>query len=253
MDETANVPQEPGDLQFDRVEPAGGAPEAFACAFCATPLWSSYYEINGRPACEACRYRVEQEDAAGAGSGAFVRALVAGCAAAAAGCGLYYGVRALTGYEIGFVAIIVGFLVGGAVRWGTKGRGGRGYQVLAVFLTYMSISSTYLPMIFKTVEENRKKDGKTAAVQTVRPGTVKAAAPQAAKKAEETLTAGDFLLGIGALFVIAAAGPILAGMHSPILLLIVGFGLWEAWKINRRRGLTIAGPLEIRSRPAPVG
>src|SRR5215467_10067688 len=107
MDEPTSMPsmpQEPGDLQFDRVEPARSSETAgFECAFCHTPLYSSYYEINGKATCEACRYRVEQEVGSGAGAGGFWRAALAGCAAAAAGCGIYYGVRALTGYEIGLV------------------------------------------------------------------------------------------------------------------------------------------------------
>ncbi len=242
------LPQNPGELQFDRVEPARSeAPAAFACSFCSTPLYSSYYEINGRAACEACRYRVEQQVESGTGAGGFGRAALAGVGAAAVGSGIYYAVRALTGYEIGLVAILVGFMVGKAVRWGTLGRGGRGYQVLAVFLTYMSISSTYLPVIFKSFAEARK-DKTTAAAQAD-----PAPKPAAAKGG---LTPGKLLVGLGALFVIAAAGPILAGMHSPILLLIVGFGLWEAWKLNRRFPLTITGPLEVgRPRPvmAPVG
>ncbi|HEX3531547.1 MAG TPA: hypothetical protein VH988_31195 [Thermoanaerobaculia bacterium] len=239
MDEST---QDPGELQFDRVEPARSeAPAAFACSFCSTPLYSSYYEINGRAVCEACRYRVEQQVESGAGAGGFGRAALAGLGAAAVGSGLYYGVRALTGYEIGLVAILVGFMVGKAVRWGTLGRGGRGYQVLAVFLTYMSISSTYLPVIFKSIAEGRK-DKATVAAQ-VDPAQKPAAA--------ERLTPGTVLVGLGALFLIAAAGPILAGTHSPILLLIVGFGLWEAWKLNRRFPLTITGPLQV-GRPGPA-
>jgi len=250
MDEPTLLPREPGDLQFDRVEPARSeASAAFECAFCSTPLYSAYYEINGRAACEACRYRVEQQVETGAGAGGFGRAALAGCAAAAVGSGLYYAVRALTGFEIGLVAILVGFMVGKAVRWGTRGRGGRGYQVLAVFLTYMSISSTYLPVIFKSFAESAEaKKGGTAAAAQVDP----AQKPAPAKG----LTPATLLVGLGALFLIAAAGPILAGVHSPILLLIVGFGLWEAWKLNRRFPLTITGPLQV-GRPgsvmAPVG
>jgi hypothetical protein len=256
MDEPTPVPQalpqNPNDLQFDRVEPARSeTPAAFACSFCPTPLYSSYYEINGKAACEACRYRVEQQVESGAGAGGFGRAALAGLGAAAVGSGLYYGVRALTGYEIGLVAILVGFMVGKAVRWGTLGRGGRGYQVLAVFLTYMSISSTYLPVILKPFIEP-EKSGKAASSEPAPAQPEQAKTPAPVKG----ITLGGVLLGLGALFVICAAGPIVAGMQSPILLLIVGFGLWEAWKLNRRLPFTITGPLQVgRPRPAmaPVG
>jgi len=251
MDEPTRIPQETSSLQFDRAEPTTSEPaEDFACAFCATPLRSYYYEVNGRPACEACRYRVEQELQTPLGVGGFFKAAAAGLVAAAAGCGLYYGVRELTGYEIGLVAIVVGFMVGGAVRWGTKRRGGRAYQLLAVFLTYMAISSTYLPAIFETFREQEGKDSKTTPAQPSSASGIQtpAAAPGGrAKPTAEELSMGGFFLALGALFLIAAAGPILAGIKSPILLLIVAFGLWEAWKLNRSVRVSINGPLQIGS------
>ena len=48
-----------------------------------------------------------------------------------------------TGYEIGLVAIVVGLLVGGAVRKGSGARGGWFYQLMAVALTYAAISGSY--------------------------------------------------------------------------------------------------------------
>jgi hypothetical protein len=251
MDEPIPGAQEPSSLQFDRVEPARSETAgAFECAFCSTPLYSAYYELNGRAACEACRYRIEQAVEAGVGARGFGRAALAGCAAAVAGSAIYYGVRALTGYEIGLVAILVGFMVGKAVRWGTHGRGGRGYQVLAVFLTYMSISSAYLPMIIKTIAETSesRKSVKTASAQT-EPATKPASQNPAP---HEKMTPGLFVLGVGGLFLAAATVPILVGIKSPILFLIVGFGLWEAWKLNRRLPFTITGPLQVGSLPPPA-
>ena len=49
-------------------------------------------------------------------------------------------IRKITGYEIGIVAIGIGYLVGKAVRKGAGGFGGTRYQVLAVFLTYAAIA-----------------------------------------------------------------------------------------------------------------
>jgi hypothetical protein len=242
MDEVTKMPETEGlqfgNLQFDRAEPVdSAAADAFACAFCAAPLRSSYYEINGRAACEDCRYRVEQEQGGGPGSRGFLRAVLAGCAAAAVGSGLYYAVRAIIGYDLSLVAIVVGFLVGGAVRWGTRGKGGRAYQILAVFLTYMAIAFTFLPPVLENVRDHAKdKEGAAA----------KAANPQA------PLPVSDALMGLGALTLVIAAVPVLVGFKSPILLLIIGFGLWQAWKMNRRAVLSIAGPLQIRQ-PAAVG
>lgn len=247
MDELTRVPQEPGSLQFDSAESAAGQAAGFACAFCATPLQSYYFEIGGKPACEGCRYRLEEQLGAPPGLRGFLRAAGAGAAAAAAGCGLYYAVRELTGYEIGLVAIVVGFMVGGAVRWGTRRKGGRAYQLLAVALTYMAIACTYLPVILKSIGEQMEKDNKAPVAQpagsVAQPAAVSASAAKPGP--EEEISAGQVVLAVVLLFVMAAAAPIVAGFESPILLLIVGFGLWEAWKMNRRAVVSITGPLQI--------
>src|SRR2546422_2854982 len=57
------------------------------------------------------------------------------------GAGLYFGIEAATGYELGLVAVVVGLMVGGAVRKGSNGRGGWRYQALAMFLTYCAVRS----------------------------------------------------------------------------------------------------------------
>ena len=44
------------------------------------------------------------------------------------------------------------------------------------------------------------------------------------------------------LSVLLLAAPVLIGFEAPITLLIAGFALWEAWRLNRRVDLTITGP-----------
>lgn len=122
--------------------------QAFAgkvqCGFCGREAQGVYYQVGDTVACTRCR----NERAAGpAGSriGRFSKAIVFGLVAGTVGAAIWYGVRRLTGYEIGLIAIAVGFLVGAAVRAGSGGRGGRRYQVLAVALTYFSICLNYAP------------------------------------------------------------------------------------------------------------
>jgi len=71
---------------------------------------------------------------------------VFGAVAAALGAGIYFGISALTGYEFGLVAIVVGLMVGWAVRrgaevivtlsndsWFAEGNGPRLHLVVSAF------------------------------------------------------------------------------------------------------------------------
>lgn len=59
---------------------------------------------------------------------AFVRGIVFGIGGFVLGLILYAGFTILTGIEIGFVSLAVGWLVGKAIMMGSKGVGGRRYQ-----------------------------------------------------------------------------------------------------------------------------
>src|SRR4051794_32113703 len=137
-----------GTLQFDRAEHTQEA-TGLSCAMCSTPLLHQYYDANGKHVCEVCRHKVDAVLAARPGAAGFFKALAGGLGGAVLGAGVYYAVLAITNYELSIIAILVGWLVGNGVRWGTRGKGGRAYQALAVFLTYMAIVSTYIPMIVK--------------------------------------------------------------------------------------------------------
>src|SRR4051812_35489671 len=113
------------DLQFDRAQ--FETPQAAVCASCRRILSGSYFEINGRLACEACRMKAEWEWNNSSGVGRFLRAGALGTAAAIAGAIVYYGVTALTGYQLSLISIAVGIMVGVAVRVGSRGRGGWPY------------------------------------------------------------------------------------------------------------------------------
>lgn len=56
-------------------------------------------------------------------------------------------------------------------------------------------------------------------------------------------------MALGALMLLVAAIPFLAGVKNLLGLLIIGFGLWEAWKLNRRTDLSISGPFQVGAAP----
>src|SRR5207245_910442 len=55
--------------------------------------------------------------------------------------------------EFGLVAVVVGVLVGGAVRKGSNGRGGWRYQLLAMFLTYSAVVVTDSSLIARELKK----------------------------------------------------------------------------------------------------
>ena len=184
----------------------------------------------------------------------FLRALVAGVVAAAAGAALYFLVAKLTGYEFGLIAIVVGFAVGTAVRWGSYVRGGWRYQTLAMALTYFAIVSTTIPDIIEGFRAAAAEEASASGVQPVsadaQPTT--AAATSATETVQETSLAAG-LVGIVALVVLAAALPFLQGIQNIIGIVIIAIGLYEAWKLNKREVLTITGPHSVAARaPAPT-
>lgn len=79
-------------------------------------------------------------------SGAYIAALLYGLGGAVAGFILYALVTIVTGWEIGFVSLAVGFLVGAAMKKGAGGYGGRKYQITAALLTYAAVSLAAIPI-----------------------------------------------------------------------------------------------------------
>jgi hypothetical protein len=229
----------PPDLQFDRAEFAA-ASEAAACGMCGAAIHDAYYQVNEQVACEKCRWRVETEREGGSAAGRFVKAALFGVVAGALGAGLYFGVRALTGYEFGLIAVVVGLMVGGAVRAGSAKRGGVPYQILAMFLTYASIVSTYVPWIMDGL---RAADTGQAEPAPAPAAAVADAKPGAPPPSGVAALPAPILVAIG--FVLAFAAPFLMGIENIIGIVIIGIGLYEAWKINKKAALSISGPFRI--------
>jgi hypothetical protein len=231
------------DLQFDSAEAAGEKPAGPVCALCQKPITTYYYEAGGQVVCASCKNQVQASNVRGVAASNFLRATLFGVGGAAAGAGVYYAVLATTGYEVGLIAILVGFMVGYAVRLGARGQGGRRYQVVALTLTYLAIGSTYVPLVMREFAANEKAAADStrmagADTAVARPGAV------------------GVLMGVGALLALAAAMPIMLGIagfpSSLISVLIVGFALHQAWRMNGRVKVTFSGPFKVGA-PHPSG
>lgn len=247
------------ELQFDHAEPVDeDAAAPLTCTGCGRPIDDVYYEVNGEVRCGVCCERMEAARRGGSRAGRVVRATIFGGLAGAVGAGIYYAVAALTGYEIGLVALLVGLLVGGAVRLGAHARGGWFYQCLAMFLTYAAIGVSYSFFVMQAIAEDPSLLEPNMPAASTAPATGETGAGASAvesrsvedpNKPLEDLSAGQALVGLGLALVlmlfVALALPILVGIDAPFALLILGIALYEAWKINKRQPLQITGPYSI--------
>ncbi|WP_165071751.1 LIM domain-containing protein [Paludisphaera rhizosphaerae] len=147
-------------LQFDQAEFTKEAPAGVVCATCKSLIVDRYYEVNGHIVCESCRGRIEQTWTGGSKVGRVVKASILGFLAAIVGAIGYYAITKMTGYNLGLVSVVVGVMIGMAVKAGSGGRGGLGYQLLAVGLTYTSIAIMLIPMVLEGLQERREAEEK---------------------------------------------------------------------------------------------
>ena len=243
------------ELQFERAEldqprtPSAAPPSAtvvprIACVQCGNHV-RSYWSINGRSLCRACH------DAAVADHRALLapllKASALGLVAAVAGALLYYGVARLTGYEIGFVAIAVGLMVGAAVRRGSGGRGGWRYQLLAVALCYLSIAGSYTASVFTEIA--RRQAAATAQARAAGVAhsvdAASAAAPSGATAPDEDDDRPGAAGMVGQLLLLVVKLPVLIGLESPMAFVLIAIALWEAWTLNAGRPFEASGPFAV--------
>ncbi len=257
-DQTPNA-ADAGELQFEQAEFAAPATGVPLCAACQQAIPDHYFQINGQILCERCSTAVKAGLTGGSSIRRFVKACVYGFGAAVGGFAVYFGVLKLTGWEVGLVSILVGFMVGTAVRKGSEERGGVLYQLTAVFLTYLAIAVSYSALIVPKMIDQMEADKKAAAEQpenAANAGEDKAVEdePDGDVAVQNAMTPVGLVIGIALIFAFVLALPIIAGFSQPIGLLIVAFALWEAYKLNKKANVVITGPHSVgpATDPAPA-
>lgn len=232
----------PQDLQFQRVEPlpgSAGDANVQRCVVCKSPIGPTYFHAQGQVVCTMCAERIQSGQQAPPAI-SLGRSALYGAGAALAGCALYAAVAIFLNLEIGIVAILVGIIVGKAVRAGSKGLGGRPQQILAVLLTYFAITTSYIPVYFHQLANNPTK------VEQVK---------QNAATANPETTEPPRMGVVGAivtLLALFAAAPFFAladGIGGFISLFIIFIGLRQAWQLTGRSEILVMGPYETT--PAP--
>lgn len=261
-------------LQFDAADVTTTAP-GVVCAACGKAVTSAYYQVNDAITCPSCRSSLEEQvNGTGTRAGRLLKAAAFGAIGGAIGAGIYYAILETTGYEIGFIAILVGWLVGSGVRRGSGGRGGWRYQTIAMLMTWFAIGAVYAPLIMREFEKaqvagitgdsTRVADSAAAPAPTLAsiavPDSTAAAAPVIDSAARSSATdsaataeivplaargPGGFLLALAAVILFVLAAPILVAIANVISLFFVGIAMWEAWRQNKRLTLTVTGPFRV--------
>jgi hypothetical protein len=259
-----------GALDFEQADFGGAPGEALVCAHCGVPIGDAYYTLGDVVHCPRCHDGVQDQLARGPGMLGCLRAFGFGGVAAIAGAALWAGVTYVTNYEIGLIAIAVGWLVGVAVRAGSGGIGGVPYQVLAIALTYLAIVATDVPEILDAwaampveeligedvqateslvdVDVDREEFERVGAEPRVEISVITTDAEAAAETGIPIDQKGELEINgqvIAAAFALALALPFMLGFENAIGVLIIGIALFEAWRQTRRARLQIGGPFRV--------
>jgi len=202
------------DLQFDHAT-YEAPPTGLGCGMCGKPVTGEYWQWLGKVACPSCRDQVSRLEEKIGSSEVFAKAALRASMAAFA-CGAGYAVVAgLFHIRMALITIGIAYVIAKVIRKATGNISGRKYQLLAVGLTYAASTMGYVPWIWDTGHLSG-------------------------------LGAGDILVRVG----LTLVAPFLTATEAPLGLLIVGFGLWEAWRLARPLPMVVTGPFRVAP-PAP--
>jgi len=222
--------------QFETAEykpPAG----TDSCKFCGQPIAGQYYRVNGQMSCPSCADKAQREVIPDSHA-AFMRALLFGSGAAVVGMIGYATVGIVTGLNIGFASLAVGYIIGKAMMQASKGIGGRRYQLTAVLLTYAAVSVAAVPTGIYYFEKHRPT-AQQAQHSTADQQTADTRNGQPKEKM-------SFSRAIGGLLLLGLASPFLElqdPVHGFIGLIILFVGMRIAWRIARGQPQTLVdGP-----------
>jgi hypothetical protein len=259
MTEDRDSGSQPEGLDFEKAE--FDAPSTPTCASCQCPITDGYFTLGPNFVCPNCRMGAANARPPGNALTRMFGAVLLGTVAAAVGSGLWMVVTELTGYEIGLIAIAVGFLVGRAVHIGSRSTGGLVYQLIAVFFTYTAIVLTYVPALVEEFGSSEEfTQGITEGHESTQPGGGSATPdigtspraeepalapdePSAPSDAEGLVTVAAWIVAIP----LAYAVPFLLGVENAIGILIIGFAVWQAWRMNAATVVEWQGPFRLET------
>ena len=252
----STTPNSSSAPQFATAEYAspGGAE---TCKSCNRPVTSSYYRVNGSLACSTCVSQLQSQLPRDSHS-AFVRAMIFGVGGAILGLILYSAFGIITGLEIGYLSLAVGYIVGKAVRMGSGGVGGRRYQIAALALTYFAVSMSAVPIgIYESIKDAKSKShpvssstSDPASSGKVDSGSNSSAGPEAKAVANDEKPGVGIGKLLGTLLFYGLASPFLELQDAGptigwmIGIFILSIGIRIAWRLTAGVRIAIYGPFD---------
>jgi hypothetical protein len=220
----------------------GQGSTAQPCANCSGSLGAQYWNWQGNAVCEKCKALLERTVLASQSKKAFGRAALLG-GAAAFGLGIAYAIFvAVSGMQLALLTIGIAFVIATILRRCSNGVGGRRYQLLAVALTYLASAMGYAPAVVSGLSQ-RDQSAETAQADDSQ--------QTAERETHSSASAGALLMGVAVILAVTLAAPFLAAMDAPIGLLIVIFGLWEAWRLTKGVPASLDGPYQTAVATGP--
>jgi hypothetical protein len=158
---TGLVDDLPATPQFLTAEYRKETP-AQLCGACGRKIGIRSFVLNSKLVCDRC---ASAEDSSTTSHIVFARSLVFGTGAAIVGLAVYAGFTIVTHFYLGYIALLVGWLVAKAMMIGSRGVGGLRYQIAAVTLTYAAISLASVPILIAKVLQDAADYGTTAHIE----------------------------------------------------------------------------------------
>ena len=234
-------------------------PGSDTCQSCNQVLTGLYYRINGSLACQRCTEQLKSQIPKDSHS-AFVRGLVFGVGGAILGLILYSVFGIVTGLVIGYVSLAVGYIVGKAIKFGSRGIGGRRYQIAAALLTYAAVSMSAIPMgISQAIKEKKihapsrveQSPSTTSPSEEASAANGTASSPLPQRPPEPKMNLGAALAGLALLGLASPFLELQDLFHGAIGLVILFVGIRIAWQLTAGPKVDILGPFTVGAPALP--
>jgi hypothetical protein len=146
---------------------------------------------------------------------------------------------------VGSLSLAVGYIVGRAIHMGSRGSGGRRYQIAAVVLTYAAVSLSAIPM---AISQSRNQEPSAQTPNSSQ--ATRAATNDSSSDTDAPPVAHSFGAAVGYLALLGLASPFLDLQnpgHGILGLIILSVGIRIAWRLTAGSDVQILGPFEARA------